>query len=165
MGGNAFANLLPGATFPRMSPEVYNRLKDDLTQCLKAFYRDIAVPCEAPEKADHGDLDFVVCNPCRAFALEEVSKALGAREAVLVEGNRISNFAIPARIPGQDTTDVYHQVDVRVCIDLDEFNRTVAFNSYGDLGMILGSITRAAQLAFGSNGLKVGQGIRPYYEC
>lgn len=155
MGGNAFAALLPGASFPRMSPEVYNRLKDDLTQCLQTFYEVVAVPREAPEKVDHGDLDFVVCNPRKDFTLHEVRGALGAREAVLVEGNRMSNFAIPVKSLEPTEKEEYHQVDVRVCTDSNELHRTVAFNSYGDLGMILGSIARASLLAFGTNGLKV----------
>ncbi|KAI0086550.1 hypothetical protein BDY19DRAFT_894795 [Irpex rosettiformis] len=165
MGGNAFATLLPGASFPRMSPEVYNRLKDDLTKRLQAFFEVVAVPREAPEKVDHGDLDFVVCNSRRDFNLEEVWKALGAREAVLLEGNRISNFAIPAEIPSGDASEVYHQVDVRVCTDLEEFDRAIAYNSYGDLGMILGSVTRAAQLVFGNNGLKLAKPVPTSPPC
>jgi hypothetical protein len=155
MGGNAFATLLPEATFPRMPPEVYQKLKEHLTARLECVYNVVAVPREAPEKVDYGDIDFVVCQPRKGVTPEEVRETIGAREAVMFEGNRMSNFAIPADTPGEDTGDVYHQVDVRVCSDIAELERVVAYNSYGDLGMILGLLAKANQLSLGSSGLKV----------
>lgn len=47
MGGRAFESLLPGASFPRMPPAVYNELKDRLSHQLRELYTAVAVPCEA----------------------------------------------------------------------------------------------------------------------
>lgn len=48
-----------------------------------------------------------------------------------------------------------NQVDVNVCRDRAEWERTVFFHGYGDLGMILGLIAKNAGLALGEKGLKV----------
>jgi hypothetical protein len=53
------------------------------------------------------------------------------------------------------TLCIYFQVDVHVCMDKDEWDRIMFYNSYGDLGMILGLIGKNAGLSLGSKGLKV----------
>lgn len=50
---------------------------------------------------------------------------------------------------------MYYQVDVHVCMDKDEWDRIMFYNSYGDLCMILGLIARNAGLSLGQKGLKV----------
>lgn len=50
---------------------------------------------------------------------------------------------------------IYFQVDIHVCMDKDEWDRIMFYNSYGDLGMILGLIGKNAGLSLGSKGLKV----------
>lgn len=55
------------------------------------------------------------------------------------------------------TLRIYHtyQVDVHVCMDKDEWDRIMFYHSYGDLGMILGVVSRNVGLYLGSKGLKV----------
>lgn len=157
MGGKAFGQLGEDA-FPRMPPEVYIRLKMRLTVQLKTLYKLVNVPTEAPEKEDYGDIDFIVCGPLLtpSSALECVQECLGARHIVLQAGNRTSNFAIPVGNElGPRWSGKFFQVDIHVCEDEAEWNRVLFFNSYGDLGMILGLLARAHGFSFGSKGLKV----------
>jgi hypothetical protein len=48
---------------------------------------------------------------------------------------------------------------VHVCTDKEEWTRVIFFNSYGDLGMILGLIARNVGLQLGIKGLKVHNAI------
>ena len=92
MGGNAFKQLLPQATFPRMHPKVYYTLKAQVLPIVKAFYAYAIVSPEAPEKADFGDLDIVVAGPRDGLTHEEIRTALRALCSIPWEGNRTSNF-------------------------------------------------------------------------
>ncbi|KAI0335938.1 hypothetical protein GY45DRAFT_1292590 [Cubamyces sp. BRFM 1775] len=171
MGGNAFKAVIlaENAAFPRMPPQVYNALKAALQPILQKLYTYAVVPHEAPEKADHGDLDFVVCGP-RASQLtrDEVKAALRAAHSVPMEGNRTSNFAIPANAfedvarACRECADeslraavVYFQVDVNVCGDHAQWERTVFCHSYGDLGLILGLLVQTAGLSLSVYGLRL----------
>ncbi|KAJ4482143.1 hypothetical protein J3R30DRAFT_2131082 [Lentinula aciculospora] len=180
MGGSAF-NVLLANSFPRIPSPVYQALKARLTPVLQQFYINVAVPAEAPEKIDHGDLDFVVCNPreSTSYALaaqsvnvphELVKAALGASHCILEEGNRTSNFAVAVdqgawrhlgcaeqeekSRQAADMRDIFYQIDVRVCEDENEWERVVYFHSYGDLGMIQGLVASNVGLVLGANGLK-----------
>ena len=170
MGGNAFKTALPNATFPRLPTASYLPLKLHLTELLKQFYTQVTVPREAPEKIDHGDLDFVVCGPCEGLAHEQIKHAMGASHGISFEGSRgMHQFAIP--LPPADLKHavsspdeaVFFQVDVLVCGDVEEWNRVVHYNSYGDLGMILGSIAHGVGLSLGRGGLKVRTSIFTAY--
>lgn len=105
---------------------------------------------------DHGDIDFVVYGPREGLTLDEVQDALGARHSIQLEGNRMSNFAVPANTLDQGASNsAYHQIDINICKSKERWANVVSFNSYGDLGMILGLLACASKLAFGSSGLKV----------
>lgn len=101
MGGNAFKSILSESAFPRLTPAVYRVLKARLLSSLQTLYSHVAVPAEAPEKSDYGDLDFVVAYPnTNTNSLvnvrpEVVQKAIGASHMLPMEGNRTSNFAVP----------------------------------------------------------------------
>ncbi|KAF9077664.1 hypothetical protein BDP27DRAFT_1311432 [Rhodocollybia butyracea] len=167
MGGRAFNFLEPGS-FPRIPTPVYQPLKARFQVLLQALYVHVGVPTEAPEKPDHGDLDFIVCTPITRGSLDsvnvphdQVKAALGATHCILVDGNQTSNFAVPI---SRDTwrsldhdgasTETFYQVDVHVCADKNEWDRIMYFHSYGDLGMIQGLIARNVGLVLGVNGLK-----------
>ncbi|KIK69537.1 hypothetical protein GYMLUDRAFT_33911 [Collybiopsis luxurians FD-317 M1] len=176
MGGSAFNSLPPGS-FPRIPPTVYKDLKARLKPTLDSLYEYVAVPAEAPEKVDHGDLDFIVCTPRASLGVDSVNaphdlvkEALGATHCILESGNRTSNFAVNvdrgswsvlgcaeeeqrSRQAAGDQ-DIFYQVDVHVCADKDEWDRIMYFHSYGDLGMIQGLIARNVGLVLGANGLK-----------
>ncbi|KAI0670856.1 hypothetical protein C8Q78DRAFT_1032324 [Trametes maxima] len=183
MGGNAFKTVVPDATFPRMPPAVYSALKATLLPALAPLYEHVIVPREAPEKADYGDLDFVVSGPREGLTHEEVKASLRASHSVRMDGPRTSNFAIPldafedvARAwrdsPAADHSTgtgaaVLFQVDVNVCADHAQWERTVFHHSYGDLGLILGLLVQPAGMSLGIYGLKlidpVGSPLQTFY--
>lgn len=125
MGGHAF-NLLNPGSFPRIPTTVYQPLKAHFQVLLQALYVHVGVPTEAPEKLDHGDLDFIVCTPTAKESLNsvnaphnQVKAALGATHCVLVDGNQTSNFAVPVSRDAWSSLDqeevsrqVFHQVKV-----------------------------------------------------
>ncbi|KZV86999.1 hypothetical protein EXIGLDRAFT_213374 [Exidia glandulosa HHB12029] len=150
MGGNAFAELAPGASFPRMSPDVYNALKATTLARLAPLYAHIAVPREAPGKDDYGDLDYIVAEPVREVTLDLFKETLGA--VLAIDGGSTSNFAVHMPDAPPDT---FVQVDVNKCASVEEFERVVFFHAYGDLGMILGLIARSYGMSLGQNGLKI----------
>jgi hypothetical protein len=179
MGGNAFSEQLPTAVFPRMSPAFYNSLKARITPRLEALYHLVAVPPEAPGKLDYGDLDVVVCQPkdikegvplseCVTFA--EIEQALGSVHSLPLPGDRTSNFAIPIqqdevqhfpvaqeaiRERKLDLAQLYIQVDLHFCEGLGSWESRILFQSYGELGMILGMLAKTVGLTWSVAGLKV----------
>lgn len=167
MGGNAFNQMLPQATFPRMSPAVYRALKVTLLPLVQSQYELVAIPPEAPGKADHGDLDFVVSRPRPGTSSETVKEVLKARYSLPQEGNRMSNYAVPLDIlevgvdpesdPGDHAAEqeTYFQVDVNVYANEYEWELACCLSSYGDLGIILNHLARKAGLIFNAHGLKV----------
>lgn len=118
MGGNAFGAVLPDTAFPRLPPAVYRALKARITPLVQSLYTHVATPTEAPEKLDHGDLDFTAAGP-RELEIgaedssqagtsdsdvvkvkvnvphERVKSVLGAAYCNSMEGNRTLNFAVP----------------------------------------------------------------------
>lgn len=150
MGGKAFSQILPNGSFPRMSPHTYQILKARVTSQLLRLFEQVETPVEAPEKADYGDLDVLVCRPLGDITPEHVKQAIGAMFVVPMEGNRTSNYALPSERAGE-----FYQVDVHVCNDEGEWERIMFFNGYGDLGMILGLLARSCGLSLSTKGLKV----------
>ncbi|KAI0078251.1 hypothetical protein K474DRAFT_1641867 [Panus rudis PR-1116 ss-1] len=157
MGGKAFNTHHPEAQFPRMIPSIYNDTKSKLHSILATLYTRVAVPPEAPEKVDHGDVDFIVLGPKENLTHEEVSQALGAHWSI--SGIPLSNYAIPFEEMGEEDSNAYIQVDVRVCEDEAEWDRVYFFSSYGDLGMILGLVARGVGLSYGSSGLRLANPV------
>ncbi|KAL0578635.1 G4 quadruplex nucleic acid binding protein [Marasmius crinis-equi] len=171
MGGSAFADL-PQEAFPRLPPALYLTLKGRLREVVQNLYEHVAVPHEAPQKQDYGDVDFVVYYPRSGRSSvphEEIQEALGATHVIPAEGNRTSNFAVPITQEykdflltqnklGVNLQETYFcQVDINVCLDKNEWERVCFFHSYGDMGMILGLLGQNVGLAWGLNGLRYPQ--------
>ena len=180
MGGNAFSEQLPDAVFPRMPPAFYNSLKARIIPRLETLYHRVVVPPEAPGKLDHGDLDILVCHPknvkegislSECTTVAEIEQALGSAYSIPLPGDRTSNFAIPIQqdeiqyfvinqdeVEGRkvDTEQLYVQVDLHFCEDVESLESRLLFHSYGELGMILGMLARTVGLTWTTSGLKVG---------
>ncbi|KAJ3503985.1 hypothetical protein NLJ89_g8179 [Agrocybe chaxingu] len=185
MGGSAFGSILQPTAFPRIPPPIYQALKGSFLSKLQEFYECVGVPTEAPEKLDHGDLDFLAAIPKAPFTdssvpHECIRDAICATYMNPMEGNRTSNYAVPIK-PGAwaefgfaglehqcrkdvENGEIYYQVDVHVCYDKDEWDRTMFFHSYGDMGMILGLISRNVGLALGVKGLKIPDPPNPPFD-
>ena len=133
MGGKAFHQQLSPEAFPRVPTPVYEKVKERLLTRLQSLYRRVGVPAEAPEKTDHGDLDFLVVGPLASS--NDVKNALGATMSICLDGNRTSNFAIPVdESEWEGVKGAHYQVDVHVCADDDEWERIFFYHSYGGLG-------------------------------
>ncbi|KAL6302787.1 hypothetical protein BKA93DRAFT_736030 [Sparassis latifolia] len=163
MGGNALKTLLPTASFPRMSPTVYRSLKAQLLSRIQPLYELVAVPREAPEKVDYGDIDLVVAYPRAGLTHQMVTEALRATCSVPPDGGRVTNFALAAiafQLGDKDVSakngaaQVFYQVDINVMADKAEWEDQMFTSSYGDVGLILGQMTRTIGLSFGVHGLK-----------
>ncbi|KAJ2922244.1 hypothetical protein H1R20_g14856, partial [Candolleomyces eurysporus] len=107
MGGSAFHALLGKQAFPRVPPGLYSTLKARLLPKVRELYSFVAIPVEAPEKMDYGDLDFVVAGPkpCTETGVERaaiphgmVQTALGAKHVIPMDGNRTSHYAVPISV-------------------------------------------------------------------
>lgn len=184
MGGKALLALLPHATFPRLSPTLYNAIKSHLHTRLSPLFDRVATPHEAPEKLDHGDIDFIVASPQLGLKHHDVERALGTtsqhsipspevgagtshfalslvvleRELGFVEdgaGHSIPRGHSSLLVTKADVDGRYVQVDVHLCPDVEDFERVVFIHGYGDLGMIMGALARSVGLQLGSKGLKV----------
>jgi hypothetical protein len=170
MGGKAFLSILPNATFPRLSPTVYASLKSSLLPRLTPLFQYVDVPREAPEKQDHGDVDFIVACPHTSASSghEEIKRALGASASIpsgQPDGGGTHNFALRLTdlIPPQptedaepvETSEIYIQVDVNIRNDAQDWENVMFFHAYGDLGMLIGRLAANVGLHLGELGLKV----------
>jgi len=174
MGGNAFSEQLPTAVFPRMPPPFYNSLKSRIIPPLQDLYHLVVVPPEAPGKLDHGDLDILVCEPknfkegiprSECVTLEEIEQALGSVYSIPLQGDRTSNFAVPIKQEEVqqfaldkdklNLKQLYIQIDLHFCEDEDSLRSRTLFQSYGELGMILGVLARIAGFTWTASGLKL----------
>lgn len=171
MGGKAFISHthLPNATFPRLSPVIYTTVKAGLLSRLTPLFQYAGVPHEAPEKQDHGDVDFIVACPRAVAGHEDIKIVLGASACIpsaQSDGGGTHNFALrladivtpqptdAAQISGE-TSEVYVQVDVNIRKDAQDWENVMTFHSYGDLGMIIGRLAASVGLHLGELGLKV----------
>lgn len=153
MGGKAFH--LDDGIFPRIPNAAYVILKERFATILKTLYKHVETPIEAPGKSDHGDIDFLVCEPLFEDAILKVESALGARHVNLVKSHT-SNFAVPAdELLAGGAEGQFYQVDVHECADKSELDRVNFFHSYGDMGMILGLLVRPYGFSLGIKGFKV----------
>jgi len=184
MGGKAFLSHLPHATFPRLSPATYASLKSSLLPRLTPLFQHVGVPHEAPEKQDHGDVDFIRVVACphasasAAIGHEEMKSALGASACIpsaQPDGGGTHNFALrladvvtplPADVApvSRETSEVYVQVNVNIRKDAQDWENLMIFHAYGDLGMIMGHLAASVGLHLGELGLKVtSQALVPTY--
>jgi hypothetical protein len=169
MGGKAFLSLLPDATFPRLPPAVYTSLKSSLLPRLTPLFQYVGVPHEAPEKQDHGDVDFIVACPHTPIGHEEIKRALGASTSIpstQPDGKGTHNFALrladlvppqltDAELASVETSQIYVQVDVNIRQGAQGWENVMFFHAYGDLGMLLGRLAASVGLQLGELGLKV----------
>ncbi|KAJ7158906.1 hypothetical protein C8R46DRAFT_1110730 [Mycena filopes] len=188
MGGSAFSAILPASALPRIPPAVYNALKNRLTPRLQSLYSIVSTPSEAPEKVDHGDLDFLVCEPLLGGTNEVphsvIQSLFVAKHVVPMPGNRTSSYAVGIEVgewgalghaseeehvrrfamETDNQQEIFYQVDVHVCSDKPEWERIHFFHGYGDLGMIMGLVVRNKGLQLGTKGMKVPRASRPPFE-
>ena len=179
MGGKAFSEQLPTAVFLRMPTPFYGSLKDRVVSRLEALYSLVAVPPEVPGKTDHGDIDVLVCKPknvkegvplSECVTPTEIEQALGCAHSFLEPRDRTLHLAIPIQQDevqhfaiDQDEVkegkinleQLYVQVDLHFCKDMETWESRFFFQSYGELGRILSKLAETAGFAWSTRRLKV----------
>lgn len=110
------------------------------------FYGRVVVPPEAPEKSDHGDIDFLTDEPLFSFTVQDLELALGADAHTKAGGT--TSFAIRML---KDSNNFF-QLDVHVCKKGCIEWESVIY-AYGDLWHIIGSIVTRFGLVINDSGL------------
>ncbi|KAL7937308.1 hypothetical protein V8C35DRAFT_292154 [Trichoderma chlorosporum] len=152
MGGLAFTSGASPLATPRMPKAVYEATKSRCEKILHTLYSFVESPLEGPGKKDFGDIDFLLASPKPeasrgAFAIQAISKALGAERSILAGGNEpAASLAIPWPADQQNAKDElekkYIQIDVRVLKSEDKLRWMIFKHGHGDLWNILGSTIR-----------------------
>ena len=171
MGGLAFADTVAESgqpiVVPRLSRELYKQLSAHYQRALETIFEKVVIPREAPGKADHGDIDYLVDglrSPYTENNVWDLICDLFKAEAHILRGGSAS-YAVqhPA------TIGLYVQVDVELCVghgtsdsaELFEWTRFV--KSDPDLLQIIGVSHRPLGLVCNDQGLHMRvQEIEPY---
>jgi len=134
MGGNALKNTI----IERIEFSLYNSIKNDIFNKLKAF-AEIKFIKDAPNKLDFGDIDILY-----KTELDLKSKILEIFCPVETFTN--SNiFSFAYNLNGK-----YYQIDM---IQTTDFEMYEFYYSYGDVGNIIGRMVRESGLRLGCQGL------------
>ncbi|KAF1962823.1 hypothetical protein CC80DRAFT_398811 [Byssothecium circinans] len=161
MGGHAFREL----HCPRISPELYFKAREQTKAALRRLFTHVVVPNGMPEKADFGDVDFLVSgfipnNSATPLNWEDMVSAIKEGFATSVGGRGRLNpsvmyFAVPARNFGGD--DFHIQVDVKVCdtAGLQQFEWSRFQLNYASGSKMLGSLLKPLGLTINPEGLYI----------
>ncbi|KAF2153419.1 hypothetical protein K461DRAFT_293683 [Myriangium duriaei CBS 260.36] len=119
MGGRRFVEstvpALIAEPVDRLSKENYKFLKSKLGLILCDYYLLVDVAPEAPEKQDHGDIDFLVQQPFPDTNTDTLVQALDAVDVARPKGDStITSFAVPYSDHSTGATK-HAQVDLQVC--------------------------------------------------
>ena len=97
--------------------------------------------------------------------IEEIEQVLGSVHSLPLPGDRTSNFAIPIQLDevqqfafdkeNLDVKQLYIQIDLHFCEDERSLRSRALFQSYGELGMILGMLGKTVGFTWTPCGLKV----------
>lgn len=165
MGGKVFTKL--GLAQPRISQELYERMIAECLPKLEEFFDNVVVPRDAPDKLDHGDIDFLVGGIFGLLRDEDLWKRIEgalAAEYRIARGNSQS-YAVPH----PDIENAYIQVDVELApgdgtlaaADLFEWTRFMKGDA--DLLQIIGIAHRPLGLVCNDRGFHVRiEEIEPY---
>lgn len=169
MGGLAFASKGIAISNPRMSPAIYQEVRDRCQAVLKTKFHQVASPIEGPAKKDYGDVDILVAGPVSPAdqaaekvkdTLTMIRKLLGA-EHMVCESDNSANLAIPwpeDLLPSNDddgnggeaqekkNEQLHIQVDVRVCPSAEDLRWALFKHAHGDLWNVMGTSIRSLGL-------------------
>ncbi|KAK1245451.1 hypothetical protein MKX08_005080 [Trichoderma sp. CBMAI-0020] len=155
MGGLAFTSAKYALCTPRMPKEIYEATKTRCQEILRGLYRHVESPLDGPGKVDFGDIDIFLASPkpeasTGLYAINTVSKALGAEHTIVESGRASINIAASFAIPwpsdetsnAEDADKKHIQVDVRVCESEDKLRWMLFNHGHGDLWQIVGAQIR-----------------------
>lgn len=158
MGGHAFPRLY----CPRMSPNLYFKVRQYTTEALRTLFKHVVVPTELPSKTDYGDVDFLVSGfllrPSDA-ELDWQTMVSQVKEAFQTNQGKhgylnpnVMYFAIPA--PGPEN-NFWVQVDVKVCQTPGklQFDWSRFCLNYASCSKMIGSMLKPLGLRVNPEGL------------
>ena len=152
MGGNAFSSGPSPLLTPRLPPEIYFQIRDHYQCLLRALYKRVSTPIEAPSKSSHGDIDILVssdsCTNPPSPETGVVAALVNAKRTFTTAGSPTTSFAVPY----PNLPDNYVQVDVHVCPP-ETFEWELFHQSHGDLWNLLGTTIRPVGLTANDHGL------------
>ncbi|KAK4544283.1 hypothetical protein LTR36_004493 [Oleoguttula mirabilis] len=180
MGGGAFSQASaegqPTLSTPRMSPDVYFKLKETYTARLRSYLppnTHLASLTEAPEKTDYGDMDFMIAHDDR-INFTDLANHLGAVAilcpdpqtctlAVPKDGSRSANPAVvykqvhvtgprKLKVSAEVSEEEYAQMDIET-VPTQLFEWHTFYASYGDMGGLLGYIVHNLGFTVSDRGL------------
>lgn len=156
MGGHAFKDL----NCPRMAPDVYQRMKSHVTSALQKMFPYVVVPTEMPEKADFGDVDFLV-SPASSTSIDifDWPGTVNAIKALLHTNHGRRGFLTPdcmyfAIAAGGDK-DFWVQIDVKVCFKPELFTWCAFEHNYASNSKIIGSMVKPLGLTLDPEGFHI----------
>ncbi|KAK5113430.1 hypothetical protein LTR85_010858 [Meristemomyces frigidus] len=167
MGGGAFSQASaqgePTLNTPRMSPDVYFKLKELYSERLRSYFpakTQVASLKAAPEKADYGDMDFIIAHDDRVDFIT-IANQIGAAAvichdahkstmAVRRDGSQSSKRAViykhvndtnPRKLKASATVseEDFAQMDIEI-VPTELFGWHSFYASYGDMAGLLGHI-------------------------
>lgn len=150
-----------------MSPALYQRMIEQCQPKLEVIFENVIIPRDAPNKQDHGDVDFLV-GGIRVFLRgEELWKLVEG--ALAAEHRTARGESQSYAIPHPDIPDAYIQVDVELApgdgtLGADDFFEWTKFmKGDADLLQIVGILHRPLGLFCNDRGLHVRvEEIEPY---
>lgn len=179
MGGHAFEQAVSRdgtgsrLSTPRMSPNDYHQLKSIYLERLKACLPEHQVETllEAPEKADYGDMDFIIASDEKVDLLQ-LAQSVGAKAIIITGNDKVQRctLAVPkdgskrdapvaeykvTKSPPPDSGPLesdLSQVDIEI-LPSEIFRWHMFYASYSDLAGLLGKIARPFGFTITDKGL------------
>jgi hypothetical protein len=156
MGGLVFANK----HVPRMSLELYKRIRAECQSKLENLFFKVVVPREAPNKVDHGDVDYLVAG-IKKPTLSANDIWFEIKDHLRAELHVARGGSHSYGIPHPDLHESYIQIDVEISPGngtpegpaLFEWTRFMKGDS--DLVQILGVAHRSLGVMCNDQGLHV----------
>lgn len=140
-----------------MKPEEYENWTDSIKSKLTTIFRNVTIPRDAPEKKDHGDINFLVEGSLRTWDALTLKELIGATLFFFFYNGRTNTYAIPY----PDSPEQYVQVDIETTPNndgpdgLELFAWTSFFKSYSDLFQIIGFYHRNLGIHCNDRGLHI----------
>ncbi|KAI1331435.1 hypothetical protein F5Y16DRAFT_268152 [Xylariaceae sp. FL0255] len=162
MGGLAFASGPHALVTPQMPADVYRTVLERVQSQLRREFIAVATPIPAPAKKTYGDIDILVAwkketpSTESQHLLDNLSTFLGAHRYKR-EGSDGCTMAIhwPTDLLPEGQKDLFIQVDVHLCEDMEHMLWMLFKHAHGDLWNIVGSVIRPMGLTIDEVGLYI----------
>lgn len=149
MGGHALKKV----TLVRLPKEIYQKVESCVVDKYLQLELNVFVTRYLDSKLDFGDLDLIVETP-PGFDIKASIQKLFEPVEIVANGNVFSfSYLVDKGLEDVDSSDPrYFQIDI-ISVPPEDFVNSKFYFSYGDMGAIIGAITKHWGFSFGGNGL------------